>query len=109
MYYAASVSSPDGGRARFAEAYCIYNLVDAVVNRLANLDRHGLGFADLDETFFDNALVLRSYNSSKRWVAIGADIRGVIVVVFARLGREGVSIISMRPASKNERKLYAEH
>jgi uncharacterized DUF497 family protein len=77
--------------------------------RRANLDKHGLDFADLDETFFDAALVIPSHNNSKRWVAIGASIRGVIVVVFARLGREGVSIISMRPASRTERKLYAEH
>jgi uncharacterized protein len=26
--------------------------------RLANLDKHGLDFADLNETFFDTALVL---------------------------------------------------
>jgi uncharacterized protein len=52
--------------------------------------------------------VIPSHNSSKRWVAIGVSIRGVIVVVFARLGREGISIVSMRPASRNERKLYAE-
>ena len=77
--------------------------------RIANLVKHGLDFADLNEAFFDNALVIPSHNTSKRWVAIGATIRGVIVVVFARLGREGVSIISMRPASRNERKLYAEH
>jgi uncharacterized DUF497 family protein len=76
--------------------------------RLANLDKHGLDFADLNETFFDNALVVPSHNKSKRWVAIGVSIRGVVVVVFARLGREGVSIISMRPASKDERKQYAE-
>jgi uncharacterized DUF497 family protein len=76
--------------------------------RLANLDKHGLDFADLDETFFDNALVIPSHNKSKRWIAIGVSIRGVIVVVFARLGREGVSIISMRPASRSERKLYGE-
>jgi uncharacterized DUF497 family protein len=31
-----------------------------------------------------------------------------VVVVFARLAREGASIISMRPASKDERKQYAE-
>ena len=76
--------------------------------RLANLDKHGLDFADLNEVFFDNALVIPSHNKSKRWVAIGVSIRGVVVVVFARLGREGVSIISMRPASRSERKLYAE-
>jgi uncharacterized protein len=76
--------------------------------RLANLDKHGLDFADLNETFFDNALVITSHNKSKRWVAIGVNIRGLIVVVFARLGLEGVSIISMRPASRRERKLHAE-
>jgi uncharacterized DUF497 family protein len=37
-----------------------------------------------------------------------SSIRGVVVVVFARLGGEGVSIISMRPAGKDERKQYAE-
>jgi uncharacterized DUF497 family protein len=74
--------------------------------RLANLAKHGLGFADLNETFFDNALVLPSYN--RRWAGIGKNIRGVIVVVFVTLGKEAVSIISMRPASRNERKLYAE-
>jgi uncharacterized DUF497 family protein len=62
-----------------------------------------LDFADLNETFFDDALVLPSYNSG-----IGKNIRGVIVVVFVVLGKEAVSVVSMRPASKNERKLYAE-
>ena len=72
--------------------------------RLANLKKHGLDFADLNETFFDSALVVPSYN--RRWAGIGKNIRGVIVV--ATLGKEAVSVISMRPASKNERKLYAE-
>lgn len=75
--------------------------------RLANLDKHGLDFADLDETFFDTALVLPSYN--KRWRGIGKNIRGVVVVVFVTLGKEAIGIISMRPASRYERKLYAEH
>jgi uncharacterized protein len=58
-----------------------------------------------NETFFDDALVLPTYN--KRWTGIGKNIRGVIVVVFVTLGKEAVSVISMRPANKNERKLYA--
>jgi uncharacterized DUF497 family protein len=75
--------------------------------RLANLDKHGLDFADLNETFFDNALVLPSYN--RRWRGIGKTIRGVVVVVFVTLGKEAVSVISMRPASRHERKLYADY
>jgi uncharacterized DUF497 family protein len=74
--------------------------------RLANLDKHGLDFTDLTEAFFENALFLPSRN--KRWRGIGASDAGVICVVFAKLGREGVSVISMRPASARERKLYAE-
>ena len=74
--------------------------------RLANLDKHGLDFADLNEAFFESALVLPAHGD--RWAGIGKTIRGVIVVVFVKLGIEAVSVISMRPASRNERKLYAE-
>jgi uncharacterized protein len=77
--------------------------------RLANVQKHGLDFADLSESFFDSALVVPSHNKARRWVGIGINMRGVIVVVFARLGREGVSIISMRAASRKERDLYYEH
>lgn len=59
-----------------------------------------------NETFFDDALVLPAYKN--RWRGIGKDIRGVISVVFVTLGREAVSVISMRPANKYERMLYAE-
>jgi len=61
-----------------------------------------MDFADLNEAFFDNALVLAAHRN--RWRAIGVNIRGVISVIFATRGTEGVSIISMRPASKQERK-----
>ena len=73
---------------------------------LANIDKHGLDFADLTEAFFEDAVFIPS--KTKRWRGIGTNARGVICVVFARLGREGVSVISMRPASPQERKLYVE-
>jgi len=44
--------------------------------RRANLEKHGLDSADLNETFFDNALVVPAHNASKRWVAIGASTSG---------------------------------
>ena len=72
--------------------------------RAANLEKHGMDFADLNETFFDTALVLKTHGD--RWRAIGVNIGGVIAVIFARRGLEGVSIISMRPASKKERAFY---
>src|SRR5947209_99830 len=68
--------------------------------RLANIDKHGLDFADLDEVFFADALVLPA--RSRRFRGIGASTRAVICVVFARLGGEGVSVISMRPAHQRE-------
>ena len=76
--------------------------------RLANLDKHGLDFAELDEIFFEGAVVLPSHTKANSWVAVGVNDNSVIVVVFARLGREGVSIISMRPDCRAERKLYEE-
>ncbi len=72
--------------------------------RAANLVKHGMDFADLNERFFDSAVVLRSHDNRSR--AIGVSIRGVIAVIFAVYGQEAVSIISMRPASENERLLY---
>ncbi|MGY3614279.1 BrnT family toxin [Bradyrhizobium sp. USDA 10063] len=74
--------------------------------RQANLVKHGLDFADLDETFFDNALLRPTH--SRRWRGIGVSAHGVIAVVFFALGAEAISVISLRPASRQERKLYAE-
>src|SRR5262245_6031363 len=75
--------------------------------RRANLAKHGLDFADLDASFFETAL-LRS-SRANRWLAIGVNVHGAIAVVFAALGEQGLSLISMRPASKRERTLYDEH
>ena len=73
--------------------------------RLANLAKHGMDFADLTEDFFADALVGPTRNS-RRFVAIG-EIDRVLTVIFALLGSEGLSVISMRPASQRERKRYA--
>jgi uncharacterized DUF497 family protein len=74
--------------------------------RMANIAEHGMDFADLDEAFFEAAAFKRAH--SRRLLAIGKRGSRMIAVVFATLGREGVSIISMRPASKKERKFHAE-
>jgi uncharacterized DUF497 family protein len=74
--------------------------------RLANLEKHSLDFRDLTEAFFADALIIPSRN--KRWRGIGPNADGVICVVFARYGREAVSVISMRPARADERRLYVE-
>lgn len=71
--------------------------------RQSNLAKHGLDFADLDEEFFLDAVVVPAKDG--RHMAIGCLANGVIAVVFAVLGAEGVSVISMRPASRKERSL----
>lgn len=70
--------------------------------RLANLDKHGLDFADLDLPFFEEAVIVPSREG--RFVAIG-DLDGATTVIFVTLGAEALSIISMRPASARERRL----
>ena len=72
--------------------------------RVANIAKHGLDFATLTEEFFADALVLSAKRG--RYLAIGRDLNGVVSVVFVTLGLEGISIISMRPASAKEKRLY---
>ena len=88
--------------------FCSYELACIITwdnaKRLANLDKHGLDFVDLELEFFLDSLVVPVREG--RFKAIGP-LRGrsMIVVVFASLGTEAVSVISMRPASKRERSL----
>jgi uncharacterized DUF497 family protein len=75
--------------------------------RKANIERHGLDFADVGAFGWDGALIAPARR--ERLKAIG-DYRGqMATVIFVRLGREAYSIISFRPAGKKERKLYADH
>ncbi len=71
--------------------------------RLANLDKHGLEFADLSVEFFAAALV-RPVRSG-RFQAIGRVGGRTVTVIFKPLGSEAISVISMRRANKKERSL----
>jgi uncharacterized DUF497 family protein len=71
--------------------------------RLANLANHGMDFADLDETFFENPVITPA--KFDRLAAVGRHHTGSILVVFVKLGTEAFSVISMRSASRKERKL----
>ena len=70
--------------------------------RLANLDKHGMDFTDLDIEFFATAAIVPARN--KRLMAIGRIGSFGIAVVFSSLGTEAISIVSMRPARAKERK-----
>lgn len=75
--------------------------------RLRNLEKHGLDFADLTIRFFEAARIADA--KLGRFVAVGYfDDQLVVAVVFRPLGTEALNVISMRPASKKERKNYVE-
>lgn len=71
--------------------------------RLANLDKHGLDFADIAEFDWESAAIEPSYGG--RLKAVGRVADGTAVVIFATLGREAISIISFRPAHRKEREV----
>lgn len=72
--------------------------------RLGNLAKHGLDFAALDYDFFLSSVVVPA--KAGRFMAIG-EFQGVTVaaVVFAPLGSEALSVISMRKATRKERSM----
>ncbi|TIX21747.1 BrnT family toxin [Mesorhizobium sp.] len=72
--------------------------------RLANIEKHGLDFAALDGEFFLGSTIRTA--KAGRFMAIGRVVDGVVAVIFARLGSEGISIVSMRRANSVERRLF---
>jgi uncharacterized protein len=74
--------------------------------RLENLRKHGFDFAILDVVFFEDATIIPA--KENRLKAVGVLIEKLIVVIFFALGSEGLSVISMRPANKKERRLYEQ-
>jgi uncharacterized DUF497 family protein len=71
--------------------------------RQKNLRKHGMDFATLTEGFFLSALIQPAKKG--RYMAIGTFDDGTIAVIFVTLGTEGISLVSMRRASRKERKL----
>jgi uncharacterized protein len=75
--------------------------------RQLNLVKHGLDFADRDVEYFADSLVVAA--KLGRSMAIGILCNDVIATVFVKLGSQGLSIASMRPASRKERKVYEQY
>jgi uncharacterized protein len=70
--------------------------------RVANRAKHGLDFGDLTPEYFAHAGITRSHGG--RLVAVGDLNERLVTVIFLPMGREGLSVISMRPASRKERR-----
>jgi uncharacterized DUF497 family protein len=75
----------------------------------SNIRKHGFDFADAEE-MFRNILLARPDTQEDygegRWVGIGVTHGRIAVVVFTDRGPETIRIISLRKATRRERKQY---
>jgi uncharacterized DUF497 family protein len=74
--------------------------------RAANLAKHGLDLEDARDFDWVAARVLPAREG--RYAAIGYIDDMLVVVIFRPLGTEALSIISMRRASRRERRFFHE-
>ncbi len=72
--------------------------------RLANLEKHGIDLTDNDRFDSPGARVVPARGRRKK--AIGQLDDDLFAVIFAPLGTEAISVISMRRASRTERRLH---
>ena len=77
----------------------------------ANLRKHGVRFADAISVLEDEKAltVIDQSSGEERWVTIGMDSIGRILVVAYTYRRERVRMISVRRATAGERGQYEEH
>lgn len=76
-----------------------------------NLKKHGVRFSDAETVFFDpNALTREDMESEgeQRFVTVGMDTLGHILVVVYTYRGEDIRLISARFATKRERMQYEE-
>jgi uncharacterized DUF497 family protein len=73
------------------------------VKRQANIAKHGFDFAALTPDFFLSATILGG--KTGRLLAVGLFEGDAVTVVFRPMGREAISVVSMRPASRKERRV----
>ena len=69
--------------------------------RLRNLEERGLDFDHLTVEFFEGAAIYPAKGG--RYMAINMFRGHLHTVIFTRLGREAISVVSLRRASKKER------
>lgn len=77
--------------------------------RQANILTHGLDLADAESFEWETAIVVPGHagkDGRPRFRSIGILGNELVTLVFSPLGAEAISVISMRPASRAERKLH---
>lgn len=76
-----------------------------------NMKKHGIRFSDAEIVLFDpNALTRENLDekNEQRFVSIGMDAIGRVLVVVYTYRGEDFRLISARPATKRERESYKE-
>ena len=80
--------------------------------RRTNLATHGFDLADAESFDWDTALIVPGHageTGRPRFRAIGRLGHDLVAIVFSPLGTEAISVISLRRASRSERKLYEKN
>jgi uncharacterized DUF497 family protein len=83
---------------------------DAEKNK-ANIQKHGLDFADAREIFTAPMLVAlddREDYGEYRWIGIGMLKSRTVVVLYTEQGEDNIRIISLRKALTHERNQYEQ-
>ncbi len=76
-----------------------------------NISKHGVHFSDAVAVFEDDlALTIRDSNfgDEERWITLGMDTLGRLLVVVYTWRKGRIRLISARPASPRERRQYEE-
>ncbi len=79
--------------------------------RQINLRKHGIDFREAHEIFGNPLLskIDKRYYNEERWIALGMTHRCVVLVVFTEHDDETIRIISIRKATRRERKTYEKY
>ncbi len=78
----------------------------------ANFAKHGVRFADAVTVLEDElALTMRdpSSDEEERWITLGRNDLGRVIVVVYTWRKDNVRLISARPATAQEKSQYEEH
>ena len=80
--------------------------------RQSNLRKHGIDFQEAYE-IFNNPMLRRIDNrfdyGEDRWTVLGMTHKCVVLFVYTELDEETIKLISIRKATKNEKKTYEKY
>ncbi|KNY24155.1 BrnT family toxin [Methylobacterium sp. ARG-1] len=83
-----------------------------VPRRASDRAKHGMDFADARDRFpFEDSVVVPFHpgpDGRPFFVAIGLLDGCLVATVIAPLGTEALSLVSLRPASRRERRIYED-